>query len=226
MTARVEPTGKHTNGLLARSQTLSPSLTQVVDRNADETKILLRHHGAFAKMTPHLASSDKSFLQYTLAAIQNLCTELAYVRHMQETGIVGRLDELAGSGDPAIARYANGCLANMRESAIVAEVVLEAIERMTVYMSSRGYQIDPAAIVLFSNYIGPSQRVVEDLCGGLLYELGLPQVSFTPNARISFDQVRAVCHLEWADDPEWFAGALLSRPTREDWMPDWEPSAE
>ena len=88
---------------------------------AAETRALVRQQHAFEKMTPYLASADDSMLAFTLCAMQNLCTESAYVQHMQDTGVAARLEELARSGDVRFEPFANGCLANMRQAAAYME---------------------------------------------------------------------------------------------------------
>jgi hypothetical protein len=94
--------------------------SEAVDPNASATKALLKRFRAFERMLAHLFSSDWMTLVYALGAVQNTCTEIDYVELMQEMGAVQRLQELVHAGDAQLEQYAKGCLANMRQTILVA----------------------------------------------------------------------------------------------------------
>ena len=94
--------------------------SEAVDPQASATKAVLKRNRAFEYMLLRLFSSDWMTLVYALGAVQNTCTEIEYVELMQETGAVQRLQELVHAGDPQLEQYAKGCLANMRQTILVA----------------------------------------------------------------------------------------------------------
>uniref|UniRef100_A0A7S3B412 Armadillo repeat-containing protein 8 n=1 Tax=Haptolina ericina TaxID=156174 RepID=A0A7S3B412_9EUKA len=94
--------------------------TDTVDPDAEATKTLLKAHGGFAKLLPHLSSHNKLTVAYALGAVQNTCMDFEYVGVMQQSGAVARLQELLVEGNPRLSAYARNCLMNLRQTLVTA----------------------------------------------------------------------------------------------------------
>ena len=87
-----------------------------VDLDAEKTKVLLKTADVFSQILPYIFSEEYATLVYSLAAVQNLCTEIAYVEQLQQAGGLERLQAILQLNDPQLEPFARGCLVNVTQA--------------------------------------------------------------------------------------------------------------
>jgi hypothetical protein len=90
-----------------------------VDLDAEKTKVLLKTADVFSQILPYIFSEEYATLVYSLAAVQNLCTEIAYVEQLQQAGGLERLQAILQLNDPQLEPFARGCLTNVTQTKVV-----------------------------------------------------------------------------------------------------------
>lgn len=134
-----------------------------VDTNAMRTKEIFKHHQAFEKLLPHMYSRDRTTLYYTCGAVQNLCTDYAHVRMIEEKGVDRRLRELLQSNDEELIAFSRGCLDNMQqawvaESARLNLLVQRWVLRMQALARGRRARRHFRVLLLSATKIQAAQR--------------------------------------------------------------------
>ena len=77
--------------------------TDAVDPRAYLTKARLKQLDGFPKLIPHIFSEQALTVAYALGALQNTCTDIEYVAHMQQSGAIVRL-QCAGQWPRTLAK--------------------------------------------------------------------------------------------------------------------------
>lgn len=82
---------------------------------AASSKRMILEAGGFVKVLTKIFAEESTTIMYALGAVQNLCcADLRCIETLQRVGAEVRLLELSKSPDARIARYAQGCLTNVR----------------------------------------------------------------------------------------------------------------
>jgi len=106
-----------------------------VDLDAEKTKVLLKTADVFSQILPYIFSEEYATLVYSLAAVQNLCTEIAYVEQLQQAGGLERLQAILQLNDPQLGPFARGILANWTQAKVVSRLQ-ERLERKVVIVQA------------------------------------------------------------------------------------------
>ena len=109
--------------------------SDAVDPQSAKTKAILKVNRAIDKIIPHLFEDDVVMLLYTVGALQNLITDIEYVKRMDDARILHRLVQIRDAGDEQLEQYVRGIMHNMQQAVMqhqrmTALVVVKAVVRL------------------------------------------------------------------------------------------------
>eukprot|EP00966_Prymnesium_polylepis_P060502 1403830-Prymnesium_polylepis.1 len=173
--------------------------TDSVDPKSEDTKKHFKEINGFSRLIPHLFSDQALTVAYALGAIQNTCTDIEYVAHMQQAGAIVRLQDLIQCDQPQIVNYAEAVLHNVME---------------TVMTISRELQITKAAVKIQS---AQRRRIAVAFAHGLRLERDEQEAARVALIEAEIEkQLAAVGRPEDYDDPMAFARATKMRKAQKE----------
>ena len=153
--------------------------TEAVDPQSELTKQRFKERDGFPKLIPHIFSDQALTVAYALGAIQNTCTDIEYVAHMQQSGAIVRLQDLVQCDQPQIVSYAEAVLHNVMETVMTVSRQLQLTKAAVRIQSSARRRAANKLLALLKRRVIEEQQAaraaIEAEVEAQLEEVGRPE---------------------------------------------------